>query len=119
MYARFELFLGTDTQYYFRFISPSGINLGYSEGYTAKHNAVNGIAAVKRYAKHLHNFTIFRGSDGFFYFNLKATNGEIILRSSKKYNSSDDANWAANEVSLYAPNAYVNDLTQATARNYL
>jgi len=118
MYAHFELFFGTDNQYYFRFISASQINLGYSEGYTAKHNAVNGITAVKNYAKNISNFTIFKGSDGFYYFNLKVTNGEVILRSSRKYSFVRDANLAANEVSLYAPNAFINDLTQTTAKNY-
>jgi uncharacterized protein YegP (UPF0339 family) len=118
MYARFEIYLGNDHQYYFRFISPSGINLGYSEGYTTKGHAEHGIVSVKQNAKNIHNFTVFPGTDGFYYFHLKAQNHEIILRSSHKYHTSDVAVQAAIEVSTYAPNAYVSDLTQTTASRF-
>jgi len=118
MYAKFELFQGNDRQYYFRFLSPSGTNLGYSEGYTVKASAEHGIVSVKANAKDIRNFTLVPGSDGYYYFHLKAQNGEIILRSSLKYTTKDGANSGANEVSQHAPNAYVSDLTQFAASRF-
>lgn len=112
MNAKFELFQGQDNQYYFHLLSPTGINLGYSEGYTAKHNAQHGINSVKTNSRTISNFKVFKGTDNYYYFNLQAPqNGEIILRSSRKYLSWEDANNAANQVSRYAPTATTSDLT--------
>jgi len=112
MNGKFELFQGQDNQFYFRVLSPTGSNLGYSEGYTAKHNAQNGINSVKKNARIISNFTTFKAADDYYYFNLKAPeNGEIILRSSKKYTTREGANSGTNEVSRIAPNASVIDLT--------
>jgi len=114
MNAKFELFIGQDNQYYFRLLSPTGHNLGYSEGYTAKHNAENGINSVKVNSRNLSNFTLIKGTDGYYYFNLKAPqNSEIILRSSQKYATQDEANIGANHVSRYAPTATTSDLTNS------
>jgi len=119
MNEKFELFVGQENQYYFHLLSPSGTNLSYSEGYTAKHNAENGIRSVKMNARNISNFTIIKGVDGFYYFNLKAPqNGEILLRSSRKYYTHEDANIGANQVSQYAPTATTSDLT-AGLLNYV
>lgn len=119
MLGKFEIFVGQDNQYYFHLLSPSGINLGYSEGYTAKHNAEKGIASVKENSKTLSNFKLFKGNDGYYYFRLESkANGETILRSSKRYLTQSDANDGANEVSRYAPNADVVDNTRSHGKVY-
>lgn len=112
MIGKLELFQGRDNQYYFRLLSPTGSNLGYSEGYTSKHNAQHGINSVKVNSHTIINFKIFRGADNYYYFHLKAPqNGEIILRSSMKYPTWEGANIGANHVSRYAPTATTSDLT--------
>lgn len=47
---RFELFRGTNGNYYFRLKAENGEIIAHSEGYTTKQGAQNGIAAVKRCA---------------------------------------------------------------------
>lgn len=111
MSAKFELYEGVDGEYRFRLLDPSGKKLGASEGYKNKSGAENGIASVKKNAVDLNNFSVFKGSDEYFYFHLKAQNGEIILRSSWKYEKKEQANKAVAAVSLYAPTANVSDLT--------
>lgn len=112
MNSKFEIFTGQDKQFYFHLLSPTGVNLGYSEGYTAKHNAENGINSVKRNSPTLSNFTLFKGADDYYYFRLVAPNGETILRSSSKYTTQQGANNGANEVASHAPKATVTDTTQ-------
>lgn len=46
----FELFIGTDGQFYFRLKAENGEIIASSQGYTTKQSAENGIAAVKRTA---------------------------------------------------------------------
>lgn len=48
--SKFELFKGTNGQYYFRLKAENGEIIANSEGYTSKQGAQNGIAAVKRCA---------------------------------------------------------------------
>ncbi|MGS9811931.1 DUF1508 domain-containing protein, partial [Pseudomonas aeruginosa] len=47
MSAKYEIFLGTDRQYYFRLKAPNGEKILASEGYTTKANCQNGIQSVK------------------------------------------------------------------------
>lgn len=47
---KFEIFNGEDGQFYFRLKAPNGEVVAVSEGYTQKHNAKNGIEAIKQYA---------------------------------------------------------------------
>lgn len=46
----FELFTGTDGQFYFRLKAENGEIIASSQGYTTKQSAENGIAAIKRTA---------------------------------------------------------------------
>lgn len=46
----FEIFKGSNGQYYFRLKAANGQIIAASEGYTTKHGAQNGIAAVKQVA---------------------------------------------------------------------
>jgi uncharacterized protein YegP (UPF0339 family) len=46
MSAKFEIFLGTNRQYYFRLKAPNGEKIFASEAYTTKVNCQNGIQSV-------------------------------------------------------------------------
>lgn len=48
--GKFQIFKGTNGQYYFRLKAENGETIAVSEGYTSKQGAQNGIAAVKRCA---------------------------------------------------------------------
>lgn len=48
--GKFEIFKGNNGQYYWRLKAPNGEILCWSEGYTTKQNAQNGVDACKKYA---------------------------------------------------------------------
>lgn len=48
--CKFELFRGTNGNYYFRLKAVNGEKIAQSEGYTTKQGALNGIAAVRQCA---------------------------------------------------------------------
>lgn len=48
--CKFELFKGTNGQYYFRLKAENGEIIAGSQGYMSKQGAENGIAAVRRCA---------------------------------------------------------------------
>ena len=47
---KYQIFLGKDDQFYFRLRARNGEIILASEGYTEKHNAVNGIDSVRENA---------------------------------------------------------------------
>ena len=110
--GKFEIFKATDSQYYFRLKAPNSEIIGWSEGYTQKHNAKSGVESVRVHSQTSSNFTVWQSSnDGQYYFNLKSPyNGEIILRS-EGYTTRDNALEGAGAVTLYAPTATLVDLT--------
>lgn len=48
--GKFEIFIGTDKQYYFRLKAENGLTIAASQGYTTKQSAQNGIEAIQRVA---------------------------------------------------------------------
>jgi len=108
--GRFELYKDAVGEYRFRLKAANGEIIGASEGYTTKANAENGIDSVKKNAENSDQYTIFEGGDGKYYFNLKALNNEIILRS-QGYTSKSGAQTGCSSVKAHAPEAQVFDLT--------
>lgn len=116
--GKFEIFKGTDSQFYFRLKAPNGEIIGWSEGYTMKQSAQTGIASVRVNSQYDSQYNFFTGSDGQHYFNLKsAGNNEIILRS-EGYVSSQGVQKGAGAVKFYAPDATVEDLTVQNSYAY-
>lgn len=76
----------TNGEYQFTLIAGNGQVILVSEGYTQMSNCLNGIEAVKKYAQDETKFDRRVTVNGKFYFNLKASNGEII-GSSQLYES--------------------------------
>jgi uncharacterized protein YegP (UPF0339 family) len=105
---KFQVFRGTNQQYYFHLKAKNGEKILSGEGYTTKQACLNGIASVKtnapydsRYERkdHVFNYT----------FNLKAANGEIIGRS-ENYTTAAARNNGIDAVKRDAPGAPVEDL---------
>lgn len=111
---RYELFNGRDNQYYFRLKAANGEIIGASEGYTSKQGARQGIESVRIHSPFDSRYTLFTGKDDRHYFNLKATNGEIILHS-QGYATRQNALYGKEAVKRTAPSAPVVDLTTAVA----
>lgn len=88
--AYFETFQGLDGKHYFHLMAENGENVLRSQGYTRLASAEQGVAAVLAAGNDKRNFEVSEASNGEWYFNLKAGNGEIIGTSelyASKYNA--------------------------------
>src|ERR1044072_8551811 len=79
--AKFDVFVGADGDYYFRFVASNGEELLRSEGYTTRQGADNGIDSVVANAPDTRNVEILQAADGQWYFTVKAANAEVIAVS--------------------------------------
>ena len=85
--GKFELYKGSDKQYRFRLKARNGEIILKSEGYTSKSSCEKGIESVKTHAPDDAMYERLISIIGDPYFNLKASNGEII-GNSETYSSS-------------------------------
>ena len=110
MASRFEIFYGSNSQYYFRLKAANGEKILASEGYTTKQNCNNGIAAVKICAPSDSNYQRLNARNGQYYFNLKSTNSQVI-GVSETYTTAAARENGISSVKVNAPNAPIIDLT--------
>ena len=75
---KFQIFMGSDDQFYFRLRAKNGETILQSEGYKEKSGCNNGIRSVKENASIDGRYERRESSNDQFYFVLKAANGEII-----------------------------------------
>lgn len=84
MASTFEYWVSKkDSQYWFH-LKENGnrkIILASTEGYKSEQGCLNGIASTKANAPWNHNYSKFQGTDGGYYFTLKASNNEPVSRS--------------------------------------
>jgi len=85
--AQFRLFKGTNGQYYFHLKADNGEKVLGSEGYLAKSGCQNGIDSVKINAPYDVRYERKISVSNRYYFNLTASNGQVI-GTSEMYNSS-------------------------------
>lgn len=78
---KFQIFEGSNSQFYFRLRAENGEPVLASEGYKSKSGATNGIDSVKSNAGSDANYERKTAVDDQFYFNLRAANQEIIGKS--------------------------------------
>ena len=88
--AFFETFEGHDGHYYFNLMAGNGQNVLRSQGYTKLASAQGGVASVLENGADKRNFDVKQATNGDWYFNLIAGNGEII-GSSELYASKSNA----------------------------
>ena len=108
--GKFEIFKGSNSQFYFRLKSGNGEIILASEGYTTKANCENGVNSVRNNAETDANYTRFNDQAGKPRFNLKAANHEII-GASQGYSSTQARDNGIESVKSHAPNAGTVDLT--------
>lgn len=79
-----------------------------SENYAQKASAKNGIESVKKNSQEDGRYELKESSNGKFYFNLKASNGQIVATSTM-FATEDDRAAAIDTLKSEAPGAPVED----------
>ncbi|WP_108805414.1 YegP family protein [Aquimarina sp. Aq107] len=100
----FELKNKEGNSYHFTLKAKNGQVILSSEVYNSKAAAVNGIASVQKNAAEDGRYERKTAKDGRFFFNLKATNGQVI-GSSQMYSSESGMENGINSVKENAPGA--------------
>jgi uncharacterized protein YegP (UPF0339 family) len=108
--GKFVLSKRKNGEFQFNLKAGNGQTILTSEGYSTKANCENGIGSVKKNSKDDSKFDRKKSSNEKFYFNLKATNGQVI-GSSEMYESKDGMENGIESVKQNAPNAEVVDET--------
>lgn len=104
--GKFVIKTGSNGQYYFSLKAGNGEKILSSEGYTTKASCNAGIDSVKANAKDDSKYTKLTSSNGKYYFNLKATNGQVI-GTSEMYETSSGRDAGIESVKSNAPGASV------------
>lgn len=104
--GKFFIRTGSNGQYYFNLKADNGQTILTSEGYTSKTSCQNGVDSVKANAKADSNYDRRTSSNGKYYFNLKAQNGQII-GTSEMYETSSGRDNGIEAVKSNAPGASV------------
>jgi uncharacterized protein len=87
---RFEVFEGRDGRFYFRLRAGNGEIVLQSQGYTSQAAALNGAFSVRDHGVDAARYRVLPAVDGRWYFNLYASNGQVIGTSqmyASKYNA--------------------------------
>lgn len=108
--GKFVITTRKNGEYQFNLKANNGQTILSSEGYTAKTSCENGIASVKKNSQDDARFERKNSSNGKSYFNLKATNGQII-GTSEMYESDSGRDNGIKSVKENAPNAITDDQT--------
>lgn len=95
-------------EFQFNLKAGNGQTILTSEGYSAKSSCENGIESVKKNSQDDSKFEKKTSSNGKSYFNLKATNGQII-GSSEMYESTAARDNGIESVQKNAPGAETDD----------
>lgn len=88
--ARFDVFQGADQRFYFDLRAKNGAIVLTSQGYATEASALNGAFSVSDNGVRAASYRILQAVDGRWYFNLYASNGQVIATSqmySSKYNA--------------------------------
>ncbi len=107
--GKFEVYQDAKSEYRFRLKASNGQKILASEGYTTKANCMNGIESVRTNSQIDSRFKRKTSSNGKHYFNLKASNGQVI-GTSEMYESSSGMENGIDSVKTNAPKAPVEEV---------
>ncbi len=110
--GKFVITTRKNGEFQFNLLATNGQVILTSEGYTTKAACMNGIESVRKNAATEARFDKKVASNGKPYFNLKATNGQII-GSSQMYANETNMNNGVASVMRNAPEAIIVDKTEA------
>ncbi len=108
--GKFVITKRTNDEFQFNLKAANGQVILTSEGYVTKASCENGIESVKKNASDDNRFDRKTSTNGKFYFNLKASNGQVI-GSSQMYESEASRDNGIDSVKTNAPEATVVDET--------
>ncbi len=108
--GKFAITKRANGEFQFSLKANNGQSILASEGYSSKTNCENGIESVRKNSQDDNKFDRKTSSNGKFYFNLKATNGQII-GTSEMYESESSRDNGIESVKTNAPDATVDDQT--------
>ncbi|OIV40289.1 YegP family protein [Flavobacterium johnsoniae] len=108
--GKFVITKRTNGEFQFNLKAGNGQTILASEGYTTKAACTNGIESVKTNSQDDSRYDRKESSNGKPYFNLKASNGQII-GSSEMYESVSARENGIESVKKNAPDASVDDQT--------
>jgi len=104
--AKFEINTDKRDEFRFNLKAGNGQTILASEGYKAKTSCLNGIESVRKNSQDDSKFERLKSKSGQPYFNLKATNGQII-GTSEMYSSDSGMENGIESVKKNAPGAEV------------
>ena len=107
--GKFEIKKRTNGEYQFNLKAGNGEKILSSEGYTTKVGCTNGIESVRTNSQDDSKYDLLKSTNSKFYFNLKATNGQII-GTSEMYESEQGRSVGIASVKNNAKGATVEDL---------
>ena len=106
--GKFEIKKDKSGQYRFNLKAGNGQVILSSEAYTTKASCNNGIESVRKNSNDDNKFDRLTAKNGSPYFNLKATNGQVI-GTSEMYSGNDAMENGIASVKKNAPDASVED----------
>lgn len=106
--GKFVISVRKDGEFQFNLKASNGQVILSSEGYAAKASCLNGIESVRTNSADDARFDRKESSNGKFYFNLKASNGQVI-GASQMYESEASRDNGIESVKTNAPDASVED----------
>ncbi|MEP6805617.1 MAG: YegP family protein [Flavobacterium sp.] len=108
--GKFVITKRTNGEFQFNLKARNGQTILSSEGYSSKSACTNGIESVQKNSKDDTKFEKLESKSGKWYFNLKATNGQII-GSSEMYESVSGRDNGIESVKTNAHEAVTDDQT--------
>ncbi|HAD15096.1 MAG TPA: hypothetical protein DCF33_21950 [Saprospirales bacterium] len=110
--GKFVISTRSNGEFQFNLKAGNGQVILSSEGYSAKAACMNGVDSVRNNSGDDNRYDRKESSNGKFYFNLKAGNGQVI-GSSQMYESEAGRDNGIESVKTNAPDATVDDETAA------
>lgn len=108
--GKFVINTRSNGEFQFQLKAGNGQTILVSEGYKAKASCTSGIDSVRKNSQNDSNYDKKTSSNGKSYFNLKATNGQII-GTSEMYESASSRDSGIASVKTNAPDASIDDQT--------
>ena len=109
--GKFEIYNDKRGEFRFRLKAGNGQAILASQGYSAKSGCTNGIDSVRNNSGDDGRYERLVAKNGSPYFNLKASNGQVI-GNSEMYSSNNAMENGIASVKKNAPDASVSDLTE-------
>lgn len=106
--GKFVIIKRSNGEFQFNLLAGNGLVILTSEGYSTRQSCDNGIESVRKNSQDDNRYEKLTAKNGKLYFNLKATNGQVI-GTSEMYDSESGRSNGIASVKENAPKATVED----------